>query len=299
MVSVKCILFLTVRVALAQTTSPQPIPIWPQGAPGETAPIGEEHDTTDGKSPLVAGRRVARITNVSNPTITVYSPPNGKNSGAAVLVFPGGGYNILALDLEGTEVCEWLNSIGVTGVLLKYRVPARAGSPRAAAPLADAQRAIGLVRYHAREWGIDAQRVGALGFSAGAHLAAALSTHFEKRSYEPIDEADRLSCRPDFAAIIYPGLLTEKNDGKHLAADMAVTVDTPPSFLLQAEDDPVHVENAILYYMALKDARVPAEMHLFAKGRHGYGLRRTQEPVTWWPLLAEKWMRSTGMLAEK
>ncbi len=271
--------------------------IWPRGAPGETGTIGPEHDNTTPKDGLIAGKTVIRLTNVSDPTITIYRAPKEKNTGAAVLVFPGGGYSILAMDLEGTEVCDWLNSIGVTGVLLKYRVPARPGSARAGAPLQDAQRAIGLVRYHAKEWGLDPQRIGALGFSAGAHLAAALSNNYDRRSYDTVDESDRLSCRPDFAAIVYPGLLTVKNAGLQLGADMKVTANTPPSFIVQAEDDPVHVENSILYYIALKDAKVPAEMHLFAKGRHGYGLRRTEAPVTGWPALAEQWMRSLGMLA--
>jgi acetyl esterase/lipase len=272
-----------------------PAAIWPKGAPGETAAL-EEKDTTKPDGQLIAGRRVIRLTDVGNPTIAVYPAPRAKNTGAAVLVFPGGGYNILAYDLEGTEVCEWLNSIGVTGVLLKYRVPARDGTPRRAAPLQDAQRAMGLVRAHAKEWGVNPAQVGVLGFSAGAHLAANLSNHFDKRTYDAIDEADQLSCRPDFAAIIYPGLLTEKNDGQHLAADMTVTANTPPSFLLQAEDDPVHVENSLLYYTALKNAKVPSEMHLFAKGRHGYGLRHTEDPVTDWPKLAERWMQTLGVL---
>ena len=239
---------------------------------------------------------MVRLTDVGNPTITVYLPPKEKNTGAAVLVFPGGGYSILAYDLEGTEVCEWLNSIGVTGVLLKYRVPARAGTPRAGAPLQDAQRAIRLVRAHAKEWGVRPDRVGALGFSAGAHLAADLSNNYEKRAYDPVDEADKLSCRPDFAAIIYPGLITEKNAGEKLAPEMTVTAHTPPSFLLQAEDDPVHVENSLLYYSALQKAKVPAEMHIFAQGRHGYGMRHTELPVTDWPKLAERWLRSLGMI---
>ena len=271
-------------------------PIWPKGAPGDTATLEEKDTTPADGGQLIAGRRVMRLTGVSNPTIAVYLPPKAKNTGAAVLVFPGGGYSILAYDLEGTEVCEWLNSIGVAGIVLKYRVPARPGTPRAGAPLQDAQRAMGLVRLHAREWGIRPDHVGALGFSAGAHLAAALSNHFEKRTYDAIDEADKLSCRPDFAAIIYPGLLTEKNAGEVLAADMTVSANTSPSFLLQAEDDPVHVENSLLYYAALKKANVPAEMHLFAKGRHGYGLRRTTDPVTSWPKLAEQWMHTIGVL---
>src|SRR5439155_23560967 len=270
-----------------------PFSILPKCTPSQTTAL-EEHDTTTEKSPLVAGRRVIRLTGVSNPTITVYPPPKERNTGAAVLVFPGGGYNILALDLEGVEVCEWLNSIGVTGVLLKYRVPARVGTPRRAAPLQDAQRAIRLVRAHAKDWGVHQDRIGALGFSAGAHLAADLSNNYDKRTYDPVDEADQVSCRPDFAAIIYPGLITERNTGEKLAPEMTVTANTPPTFLLQAEDDPVRVENSLLYYAALKRAKVPADMHLFAKGGHGYGLRHTELPVTDWPKLAAQWMSSIG-----
>ncbi len=299
----RSILLLVTAVAAAPGASLETgkaIPIWPGAVPGESGNVGAEHDTSDAKSPLIAGKSVVRLTDVSVPTITVYPAPRGKNTGAVMLVFPGGGYSILALDLEGTEVCEWLNSIGVTGVLLKYRVPARAGSPRALAPLQDAQRTMGLARLHAREWGGDPARVGAMGFSAGAHLTAALSNHYEKRAYDAVDEADQLSCRPDFAGIIYPGLLTEKNDGKHLAADMTVTAKTPPSFIAQAEDDPVHVENSILYYMALKEAGVPAEMHLFAQGKHGYGLRGGERPIaTKWPVLEEQWLRSLGVLKSR
>jgi acetyl esterase/lipase len=271
----------------------KPVAIWPKGAPGDSAAL-EEKDTTTEKSPLIAGRRVMRITGISTPTITIYPAPKSKNTGAAVLVFPGGGYNILAYDLEGTEVCEWLNSIGVTGVLLKYRVPAKRGSPREIAPLEDAQRAIRLVRAHAADWGVKPGRVGALGFSAGAHLAAALSTNFDRRTYAPQDEADQIGTRPDFAALIYPGLLTDKNDGAHLTAELTVTAQTSPTLLIQAENDPVKVENSLLYYAALKQAKVPAEMHLFAKGGHGYGLRRTELPVTGWPQLAEHWLQTIG-----
>jgi acetyl esterase/lipase len=290
-----CLLSAAAPIAPAASTleALKPLAIWPKGAPGETAAL-EEKDTTDEKSQLIAGRRVIRLTGVSTPTITVYPAPKEKNTGAAVLVFPGGGYNILAFDLEGTEVCEWLNSIGVTGVLLKYRVPAKRGSPREIAPLQDAQRAIRLVRAHASDWGVNPERVGVLGFSAGAHLAAALSNNFDKRTYDPQDEADKIGCRPDFAALIYPGLLTEKNDGVHLLAELTVSGMTSPTLLVQAEDDPVKVENSLIYYAALKQAKVPAEMHLFAKGGHGYGLRRTELPVTNWPHLAEQWMRTLG-----
>jgi acetyl esterase/lipase len=294
-VTLICLLAAAAPMAYAASTleTLKPVAIWPKGAPGDAATL-EEKDTTNEKSPLIAGRRVMRITGVSTPTITVYPAPKAKNTGAAVLVFPGGGYNILALDLEGTEVCEWLNSIGVTGVLLKYRVPAKRGSPREIAPLQDAQRAIRLVRAHAADWGVSPARVGALGFSAGAHLAAALSNNFDKRTYDPQDEADQIGSRPDFAALIYPGLLTDKSDAAHLAAELMVTAKTSPTLLVQAEDDPVKVENSLIYYAALKQAKVPAEMHLFAKGGHGYGLRRTELPVTGWPHLAEQWLDTLG-----
>ena len=213
-----------------------------------------------------------------------------------MLVFPGGGYNILALDLEGTEVCEWLNSIGVTGILVKYRVPARAGGPRYAAPLQDAQRAVGIVRAHAREWGLDPKRIGVLGFSAGAHLAAAVSTNYSSRTYDAVDESDKVDCRPDFAVILYPGYLAVKDNADKLPPEIKVDANTSPGFIVQTEDDPVRVENAITYYQALKAAKVPVEMHLFAQGGHGYGLRPTDKTVTTWPRLAEQWMRSSGWL---
>ncbi len=273
-----------------------PINLWPKGAPGEKGDIGEEKDTTGPNGQLVAGKRVIRLGNVSNPTITVYSPAKDKNTGAAVLVFPGGGYSILALDLEGSEVCEWLNSIGVTGILVKYRVPARKGLPNYAPPLQDAQRAMGYVRQHALEWNIDPQKIGVLGFSAGGHLSAAISTNFEKRTYDAIDAADQISCRPDFAVVIYPGLLVPRQNPEKLNPEFNVTANTPPTFLAQAQDDPVRVENSIFYFQALLKAKVPAEMHIYPVGGHGYGLRRTDKLVTTWPARAEEWMRSLKLI---
>jgi acetyl esterase/lipase len=155
-----------------------------------------------------------------------------------------------------------------------------------------------MVRDHAKEWSINPSRIGVIGFSAGAHLSANLSNNFNKRTYDPVDEADKLNARPDFAAIIYPAYLTEKNAGEMLAPDLAVSAQAPPTCLVQAEDDPVHVENSLVYYAALKKAKVPAEMHLFAEGKHGYGLRRTNLPVTGWPVLAEQWLRHLGMLSK-
>jgi len=269
--------------------------VWPGVAPGAPDNLPAEADTNTAKDPLIAGRPIVRLGNVSTPTLTIYAP-KGKNTGVAVVVFPGGGYRILAIDLEGTEVCDWLNSAGITCVLLKYRVPDSGPYPKSPAALQDAQRALGLVRQHAAEWKIDPHRVGVLGFSAGAHLAAALSTHFDQRLYAPVDDADKLSCRPDFAVVIYPGYLALAD--KNFAANPEInpTAATPPQFVLQAEDDPVHMENALVYYQALKNAKVPAELHIYSEGGHGYGLRRTELPVTRWPESVETWLRTIKIM---
>ena len=278
------------------------VPIWP-GTPPDARPVaGPETATTTGKDELVAGRPWVAVSNVSRPTMTVYSP-QGKNTGAAVMVFPGGGYEILAIDLEGTEVCDWLTSNGITCVLLKYRVPAPRSSPNWGAypqsPIAleDAQRTLGLVRFHAAEWQIDPHKIGVLGFSAGGHLVAAMSTHFEHRLYRPIDAADNQSCRPDFAAALYPGHLWIDDKKFELNPNVPVSARTPPTFLLQAEDDHVdNVNQSLVYYIALKNAGVPVEMHLYAQGGHAFGLRRTKFPVTGWPDLVETWLGTIGII---
>jgi acetyl esterase/lipase len=271
------------------------LPVWPGAAPGAVANLPAEADTTTAKDNMVAGRPVARIGNVSTPTLTLYTP-QGKNTGAAVVVFPGGGYHILAIDLEGTEVCDWLNSVGINCVLVKYRVPDTGPYPKSSAALQDAQRALGLVRLHAAEWHIDPNRIGVLGFSAGGHLSAAISNHFEPRLYDPIDAADKLSCRPDFAVVVYPGYLALADQNFAPNADIQPSANTPPTFVIQAEDDPVHVENAVVYFLALKNAKVPAELHVYAEGGHGYGLRRTALPVTTWPQAVEAWLRTIKVL---
>ncbi len=278
--------------------------IWPGKAPDAQPVAGPEDETKTEADPLVAGRTWVEVGKVSRPTMTVYSP-QGKNTGAAVLVFPGGGYWILAIDLEGTEVCDWLTSKGITCVLLKYRVPGEGLSPRSGpypkSPMAlvDAQRALGLVRFHASEWHIDPHKIGVFGFSAGGHLVAAMSTHFKQRLYAAVDEADKESCRPDFAVEIYPGHLSLAANSIALNPDIHVTRRTPPTFLLQNEDDPVdRVEHSLSYYAALKKAGVPTEMHLYAQGGHAFGLRRTKLPVTAWPQLVETWLRTIGMIPE-
>nr|WP_255551211.1 alpha/beta hydrolase [Granulicella sp. dw_53] len=238
------------------------------------------------------------LTNVSNPTLTVYKP-TATNTGAAVLVFPGGGYKILAYDLEGTEVCTWLNRIGVTCVLVKYRVPFEQHYPESVADLEDAQQAIRIARSHAAEWRLDPNRIGVLGFSAGAHLAVTLSNHADYRRADMPEGKiidSKIDARPSFAVIIYPGYLTDGTTLKTLAHSIDPTANTPPTFLLQAEDDPVHVENVLVYFWALRDLKVPAELHVYAQGGHGYGLRPTDLPVTHWPTLVETWFHTIHVL---
>lgn len=283
---------LAVCLTLLNAGAAEPQLLWPDGAPGEAGDLGEERDTT---SPDEKTNRVIRLGNVTQPTITLYRAPADNDTGATVVVCPGGGYNILAMDLEGTEVCEWFNSIGMNAVLLKYRVPRREGLEAHTAPLQDLQRALGLVRSRAEEWKLDPERIGVLGFSAGGHLSAAASTNFARRTYEPIDDADQVSCRPDFAILIYPAYLV-KDLGPDVSPELAVTEDTPPTFLFQTEDDGVHVESSLFYYLKLKQAKVPAEMHILPSGGHGYGLRGADRAPSSWPKYAAAWMRGLGVL---
>jgi acetyl esterase/lipase len=276
--------------------APKPIELWAHGAPGEKGDIGEEKDISKPGEGLVAGKPLIRLGNVTKPTITIYKPAPEKDTRTSVVVCPGGGYGILALDLEGTEVCEWLNSIGVTGVLLKYRVPKRVGLEKHTAALQDAQRSVGIVRQRAKEFGLDPARIGIMGFSAGAHLSAAASTNYEGRTYPTADDADAVSCRPDFALLIYPAYLTVKEDGDKVSPELKITDKTPPTFIVMTADDPLRIETANFYSMALTKAKVPAELHVYATGGHGYGLRPTKETVTSWPQRAEDWLRGRGLL---
>ena len=287
--------------------------LWPTTPPDAVPQTQPEADTSTAASDKIAGRPLVRLGHVTIPTLTLYQPASNP-TGTSVVVFPGGGYSILAIDLEGTEVCQWLNAAGITCILAKYRVGETGPYPKSKAALDDAQRAVSLVRSHAAEWHLDPHRVGVLGFSAGGHLAAALSTHFDDRLYSTIDAADQLSCRPDFAVILYPGYLAlpptaHQNAPAQTTAlptdspfsysrnpDIIPTSQTPPTFVLQAEDDPVHVENATTYFLQLKAAHAPAELHVFAQGGHGYGLRPTALPITQWPGLVETWLTTIGML---
>jgi acetyl esterase/lipase len=284
--------------AYAQTTAWQPVaeqtqvPIWPGAAPDAQPVPGPETSSA------------GWVTNVTRPTITVYAA-TGKSTGAVVVVFPGGGFEGLAMDLEGTEACDWLTSRGITCVLLKYRIPSLPYDWRCdcrpdnlvipTQALEDAQRTMGLVRLHAQDWHIDPHRVGVLGFSAGGYLVAEISTHFAHRLYPLVDAADQESARPDFAMAIYPGHLAAAHD--RLNPNVPVSRETPPTLLVQAEDDYVDgVSQSLVYYTALARTRVPAELHLYARGGHAFGLRRTKDPITDWPQVAEAWLRNIKML---
>ena len=277
----------------AQAAEPVTLGLWPGKPPGESGPVGEEKAKTQER----AGKTViTSLTDVATPTLKVYPAPRDKATGVAVVVAPGGGYTNLAWDHEGEQVAEWLNSIGVTAAILKYRVPRREGTPRDQPPpqaLMDAQRALGLVRSHARDWEVDPARVGLLGFSAGGHLAAWASTNYEKRAYEPVDDADKLPCKPDFAVTIYPGGVLK---GGKIAPEIRVTSETPPTFLAVATDDRGSVDSTVQYYLALKHAGVPAELHVYESGGHGFGLRPTGKASATWPARCEDWMRDRGLL---
>lgn len=278
------------------TAAPQaPVRLWPGAAPDDPAGWPAETAATSAADPATRTRAVTRVTNVTVPTLQVFSPDPVTDTGAAALVCPGGGYHHLAIDKEGTEICAWLNSLGVTGILLKYRVPEREGFQRHELPLQDAQRAMGLVRAQATELGIDPARLGVIGFSAGAHLGAVLSNHDDTRTYARIDDADDLSSRPAFALVIYPGYLRAGEHG--VAPELTVAAGkTPPTFIVQTQDDHAHIENALAYFGALQAAGVPAEMHLYATGGHGYGLRQKGQRVSSWPDRAAEWLDDIGML---
>lgn len=289
----KCLLLFTALGCMYTTSNAQdkPVLLFSKGAPGEQTKLIEKTLPEGGK---VGGASVLRITNISEPTITIYPASDENATGAAMVVCPGGGYDILAYDLEGDEICQWLNEIGVTAVLLKYRVPRRTGQEKHVAPLQDVQRAISYVRSKADELNLDPQRIGVMGFSAGGHLAAMASNSFANRTYPATDAIDKVSCRPDFCLLVYPAYLDGPNFT--LASEIKVTKQTPPTMLVQAEDDKSYINSSLFYYYALKEAGVPARMHLYSKGGHGYGLRDTGNAVNEWTDRAEDWFVELGVI---
>lgn len=282
---VAALLLACVTVATARAAEPITWNIWPGQPPDDQAQLGPEFDRTGTDGRLVAGRRVIRLTNVSVPTVAIFKPKPDVDTGAAVVIAPGGGHTILAYDLEGTEIAAWLNSIGLTGIVLKYRVPARDPDKRWLAAAQDGQRAMSLVRGRADEIGIDPDRIGIIGFSAGG-TPVRYAALMKERLYEPVDRYDAVSFRPDFAAPIYAGGIPE---------GATLTEDCPPFFMVIAHDDRDRSVAVAELYIALKQADVSAELHIYESGGHGYGLRSTELPVTTWPDRMEEWMRQLGL----
>lgn len=268
--------------------APTILRLWPGAAPGDQPGIGPERDEAKGG--------ITRTFDVTAPRIAVYRPAAGTANGAAVVICPGGGYTILAKDLEGEEVAARFLGAGVTAIILTYRVPERAGRQRWEAPLEDAQRALGLVRANAAAWGIDPARIGILGFSAGGHLAATASNQSASRRYAAIDASDALPCRPDFSVLIYPAFLVE---GMVLNPEIAVSAATPPAFLAMTGDDPHHAEGCVAYWLALRQAKVPSELHVYETGGHGYGLRPAAGPCAGWAERCIDWLRHRGLLGAR
>jgi acetyl esterase/lipase len=282
------------------------IPIWTTSTPD---------------SELIKGTETYKqgmVFDVSKPTITVYKPSKN-NTGAAVIVFPGGGYNKLAIELEGSEICEWLASIGVTGILLKYRVPASGHhydkecncgkDPIKPMALQDAQRAVSLVRSNAVAWDIDTNKIGVMGFSAGGHLVADVSTNYRSKAYSLTDEIDKVSCKPNFGLVFFPGHMTVHATKPYgLNKTLPVDSNTPPMFILQAGNDPIDpIQNSLVYYMALKKANVHAEYHIYAEGGHAFGLNKTaldnpnwnKLPIADWEVLVVRWLQTIKMIPAK
>ena len=292
MIRVFAIFGFSITLCAFSLAAEQPvIDVWPGKAPGETKEIGPEE-----QRPPQAKQRpdVQRLTNVSKPTLTLYQPSANKRNGAAVIICPGGGYSILAWDLEGTEIAEWLNSIGVTAAVLKYRVPRREGDTANKLPLMDAQRAMSLVRSKASELSLDPRRIGMLGFSAGGNLAAATCLKYGERQYDKLDSIDDVSSRPDFGVLIYPAYLSD-NSG-NLRPEYQPTKETPPMFFALALDDRVAVDGSIAMTKTLKGAGVPAELHIYDAGGHGFGMRKSEFPCHTWTARCAEWLGHRGFL---
>jgi acetyl esterase/lipase len=296
-------LFASIFVACtASAAEPLVVEIWPGKVPEEIGGIGPERIRMSPKldrKQVEVTEQTRLITAVTNPTLTIYRPPKDKETGTAMVICPGGGYWDLYWELEGEEVAAWLNSIGVTGIILKYRVPRRPDEPKgepARRPLQDAQRAISLVRSKASQWGIHPQRIGIVGFSAGGHLAIATATSFDKRTYEPVDDVDKISCRPDFAIPVYSGYLKAK-DKDEVAPGLRIPAGTPPIFLVHGGEDIISPpEHSVLMYLALKRAGVPAELHIYANTAHDFGVRTNDHPYSAWTARCADWLRDGGLL---
>jgi acetyl esterase/lipase len=301
-VATSALLCIALAAARADGPHPQVVQLWPGKAPDEPGTIGAEYvrmSPSESRQKQEVTEQTRLVTNVTQPTLTIYRPAKDKDTGTAMVICPGGGYWNLYWQFEGEEVAAWLKSLGVTGIILKYRVPRRPGEVKtepARRPLQDAQRTVSLVRSKASNWGIDPHRIGIIGFSAGGHLAIATATSFPKRSYETVDDIDKVDCRPDFAVAVYSGYLKPK-DKDEIAPSLTIPAGTPPVFLVHGGSDPVSPpENSVLMYLALKKAGVPTELHVYANTTHSFGARASDRPYATWTDLCARWLRSQGFL---
>jgi len=295
---------LEALVKSVAAVGPRVINLWPGATPDDAGIEGEERFfelIVRGKPHTIAGRSTRWLTNVTRPSLTIYSPAADNNTGAAMIICPGGGYHNLGWDIEGEEIAAWLNSVGITGIILKYRCPRRPGDVKNVppdGPLKDAQRAVSLVRHHAADWNIDPKKIGMVGFSAGGHLVGATSTRFEQRTYATVDEIDKVSCRPDFGVMVYSGYF-KFNDQGDLSPTVRTPAEAPPLMFVHAADDPIsNAEHSITFYLALKRAGARAEMHLYSTGGHGFGVRDVGQPCTTWTDRCLDWLRHEGVLAK-
>ncbi len=295
MVAPRALLALVLGASVATAAEPwKTVNVWPAKAPGETKDLPPEANTWKDTDKPVGGKPIIKLANVSTPTVAIYKPAKEKDTGAAVVICPGGGHTILAFDHEGTEVAQWLNTLGVTGIVLKYRVPARNPDKRWEAAVQDAQRAVRLARANAKDWGIDPKRIGIFGFSAGGETAGLTAILHKESQYKAIDTLDETSARPDFAVLVYPGGLLDKDN--KLKPVVAPTKETPPMFLAHSFDDPVDVRNSLLLAGELKAAGVGCELHIYATGGHGWGMRDTGHPCNTWTARCAEWMETQGWL---
>lgn len=281
--AVSMIALLLASAMVLADDSPPTFNVWPGKPPGDSSQIGKED--WQGK----------KVTNVTEPTLTLYRPTKEKNTGVAVIVCPGGGYKVLMMSYEGEDVGKWLADAGITAFVLKYRVPAPPGVEKYLPGLQDAQRSISLIRSKAKEYEFDPDRIGIMGFSAGGHLTVAACTNFDKRAYPTIDDVDSVSCKPDFGVPIYPGGIFQKGTDGELSPEIRINKQTPPMFIAQATDDPGS-DNSVYLYLALKRAGVPAELHMYTQGGHGFGIKATGKPAATWIERCFEWMKSQGIV---
>jgi acetyl esterase/lipase len=296
--------FLAVWFCAAATAADAPVvvKVWPGKVPDEPGTIGEEMvrmSPSLSRTMVEVTEPTRLITRVTQPTITIFRPDRSRDTGTSVLICPGGGYWDLYWQLEGEEVAAWFNSLGVTGIILKYRVPRRPDEPiggPARRPLQDSQRAMSLVRSRAQEWGLNPERIGVIGFSAGGNLAFATATGYLNRTYDVQDDVDKVSCRPDFAILCYSGML-KPIDSAELLPGLRVPGGTPPVFLVHGSEDIVsNPEHSVVAYLALKRAGVSAELHVYVGTAHDFGVRRSNRPYGAWTEACAAWLRNLGFL---